>query len=331
MGILITAQSSLPVTNSETIPPSLREYEIPGATPLISSGPFGDFIFQKLQGGQKDISIWHANYRPVQEERFLFSSTTPILLLQFNMGHTFSYEEDGVEDKKLHQEHFNLFHAPFLNSRMTMRQGGVYRAFSIAFSFSYLARFVAYNPPLRQFLDKVAVGQPALLCGISQGTTSQMESIIRQILRSDSWAHLKPIFLDIKVQELLLEVMSKVTHYPNRIDGNIKKKEWDLLEAARVILLENMRKPLSLPELSRRAGLNVKKIKIGFKLLYEKTPFDLLLNARMDTARRLLDERDKSVGEIAEAVGYTSVQSFSKAFKKYFGYRPLVYRNKKGE
>src|SRR5882724_5597572 len=86
---------------------------------------------------------------------------------------------------------------------------------------------------------------------------------------------------------------------------------------------------MSLKELSRQFGLNIKKLKMGFKALYEKSPFDYLLVVRMEKAKELLVETDMSIEDIGESVGYSDKHSFSKAFKKYSGQPPASYRRDK--
>ena len=40
-----------------------------------------------------------------------------------------------------------------------------------------------------------------------------------------------------------------------------------------------------------------------------------------------LQTRDLSLQELSEKVGYDTPQSFSKAFKRYFGFSPIAFRN----
>jgi AraC-like DNA-binding protein len=97
------------------------------------------------------------------------------------------------------------------------------------------------------------------------------------------------------------------------------------MEAKR-IWLDNIQDPLSLAALSKKTGLNTQKLKIGFKKLFGHSPYDLLLNTRMEMAERLLSETNLSISAIADSVGYTGIQSFSKAFKLFFKMSPLQYR-----
>ena len=53
---------------------------------------------------------------------------------------------------------------------------------------------------------------------------------------------------------------------------------------------------------------------------------NLLLRRRLHHANRLLKETDMSVGKIAQALGYSSVHSFSRAFRKATGSPPVSQR-----
>jgi len=55
---------------------------------------------------------------------------------------------------------------------------------------------------------------------------------------------------------------------------------------------------------------------------------DYLIQVRMKTAVRLLMEGDRNISRIAEEVGYSSVQSFSKAFRNHYHCSPGEYRKK---
>ena len=53
---------------------------------------------------------------------------------------------------------------------------------------------------------------------------------------------------------------------------------------------------------------------------------ELLLRRRLHHGNRLLKHTDMSVGKIADALGYSSVQSFSRAFRKATGFPPASQR-----
>jgi len=58
------------------------------------------------------------------------------------------------------------------------------------------------------------------------------------------------------------------------------------------------------------------------KALTGCTPVDMLRKARLAASRRLLNDTDLTVSEIAYKVGFTSPSYFSKCFKDEYGVVP---------
>jgi AraC-like DNA-binding protein len=53
----------------------------------------------------------------------------------------------------------------------------------------------------------------------------------------------------------------------------------------------------------------------------------MLIARRMAHAQKLLKESNLSVNEVAECCGFSDLQMFSKAFKKYTGNSPSTFKN----
>lgn len=58
---------------------------------------------------------------------------------------------------------------------------------------------------------------------------------------------------------------------------------------------------------------------------------DYVLRVRMEAAAALIERGDQSVKEIAEAVGYTNPNSFTRAFRQYYQCNPKEYRRRRRE
>ena len=52
-----------------------------------------------------------------------------------------------------------------------------------------------------------------------------------------------------------------------------------------------------------------------------------MISERIERAKDLLANTDKSVGSIAAEVGYKNTQHFSTVFKKHVGVTPTVFRS----
>ena len=59
-----------------------------------------------------------------------------------------------------------------------------------------------------------------------------------------------------------------------------------------------------------------------FKQVFGITPYQYLLGKRLEHARKLLNETQLRVGDIARLCSFRDVFSFSKAFKKRYGLSP---------
>ena len=95
----------------------------------------------------------------------------------------------------------------------------------------------------------------------------------------------------------------------------------DSIHFAREYLLQNATQPPSLTELAKIAGINEFKLKQGFKALYNNTVFGYLTDFKLNQARELL-VCNLPIKEVADRLGYSSVQHFNSAFRKKFGLPP---------
>jgi AraC-like DNA-binding protein len=77
--------------------------------------------------------------------------------------------------------------------------------------------------------------------------------------------------------------------------------------------------------LAKRAKIS----EVYFRKLFREhlgiTPKQFILNARIEEAKRLLDEGISSISSISSACGFSSVYHFSRAFKTAVGITPSEY------
>lgn len=97
------------------------------------------------------------------------------------------------------------------------------------------------------------------------------------------------------------------------------------IRKAKEIIISNMAEPPSLQELSDTIGLNLKKLKMGFKQIYGDTVYGFLFDYKMDYARQLLDSGSYNVNEVGLKIGYSTGSHFIAAFKKRFATTPKKY------
>jgi AraC-like DNA-binding protein len=97
------------------------------------------------------------------------------------------------------------------------------------------------------------------------------------------------------------------------------------IKKAKEIIIANMAEPPGLQELADEIGLNIKKLKMGFKQIYGDTVYGFLFDHKMEFARKLLDSGSYNVNEVGLKIGYSTGSHFIAAFKKKFGTTPKKY------
>ena len=160
----------------------------------------------------------------------------------------------------------------------------------------------------------------------TRNITPAMSVVLSQILEAKIHESIKPLYFKGKVYELLSLFFNKnedtdVEQCPFLVDEeNVRK-----IRKAKEIILNQMTEPPTLHGLATEIGLNVKKLKEGFKQIYGETVFGYLLDFKMNEARSMLDTKQYNVNEISIKLGYSTSSHFISAFKKKFGTTPKKY------
>ena len=91
-------------------------------------------------------------------------------------------------------------------------------------------------------------------------------------------------------------------------------------------IYENISKSLTVKNLSQESGLGPKKLQLGFNLLFSKSVNEYIRHAKLEVARDMIKNTDKSISEIVYEIGYRSRSYFSKIFYEYYNILPIDYK-----
>jgi AraC-like DNA-binding protein len=97
---------------------------------------------------------------------------------------------------------------------------------------------------------------------------------------------------------------------------------------ARDLIDARYAEPLDVPAIARRAHASPAHFSRRFKSTFGETPHQYLLTRRIERAKYLLRETDRSVTDISLDVGFQSLGSFSSKFKQLVGGTPTEYRRR---
>ena len=150
--------------------------------------------------------------------------------------------------------------------------------------------------------------------------------VLHQIINSNINNSIRELYVKGKIYELLSlhfqkEENTDGEYCPFLVDEqNVLK-----IRKAKDIIISRMAEPPSLQELALEIGLNLKKLKEGFKQIYGDTVYSFLFDYKMEHARKLLESNQYNVNEVGSQVGYSTASHFIAAFKKKFGTTPKKY------
>lgn len=88
----------------------------------------------------------------------------------------------------------------------------------------------------------------------------------------------------------------------------------------------NLASPIGLTDLSQLVGLSKMHFAAQFKAAQGVTPYAYVLQRRIARAQQMLTETDRSVVEIASAVGFGSQPHFTTTFRRIVGDTPMRWR-----
>lgn len=126
----------------------------------------------------------------------------------------------------------------------------------------------------------------------------------------------------------LLTFIRQVTNAVSERSMDKKKQSENSIAEAKTFLDRNLYRDLSVEEAATHVGLSTSYFSLLFKQTFGETFIEYVTRQRMERAKSLLAETQKSVAQIAKEVGYAERRYFTKVFMKYTGDNPTDYRSK---
>ncbi|MHB2265462.1 helix-turn-helix domain-containing protein [Aliihoeflea sp. PC F10.4] len=110
---------------------------------------------------------------------------------------------------------------------------------------------------------------------------------------------------------------------PARLEAGLLRRVHEYINA-------NVASPILLEQIAKQVGMSTVRFYRAFKLETGQTPYQYVLKLRIEYARRMIDELDKPLAQIAVESGFANQTHFTRIFKKIVGVSPGVYRGAGG-
>ena len=158
----------------------------------------------------------------------------------------------------------------------------------------------------------------------NQKTNFKTQVLAWEIFNSPYDNNLDKLYIEAKALELIHTEFNILFKEKGNKQNIIKLSSQDkeAIYLAKEILSQQLHNPPSIAQLAKSVAINELKLKTGFHRFFNQTPYNISIEYRLQEAKRLLNESELNINEIALKIGYKYVQSFSNAFTKRFGVRP---------
>lgn len=154
---------------------------------------------------------------------------------------------------------------------------------------------------------------------------AEMQLLLKNIVSVDMNNLLNNFYVQIKVQELMYLLFSKLSLREHTTFKSINSNDAEKLLVIRNEILSDLSTPPVLSELAFIASMSETKLKQLFKQTFGDTIYNYYQQARMEEAAFLLKQAKHSVSEVGYELGFSNLSHFSRLFAKRYGITPKKF------
>lgn len=137
-------------------------------------------------------------------------------------------------------------------------------------------------------------------------------------------------YLNAQIKLLLLQLlrMPAYTEASKKTSPASKSAHWKTLDKAMQIVSQRIYGKLTVSDLADSVNVSTSQLTALFRRYLDMSPAKYITRVRLEESKALLVTNELSVGEIADMLGYSSIQHFSKQFHSWYGYAPSTHAHR---
>jgi AraC-like DNA-binding protein len=270
-------------------------------------------------------AMYHFVHLFEQETKFPSEPSCEFLGIFFNLGGSEIKIQVGTSRHTLTRNQFAIVYLPEACCELTYTVGK-HNHFITQFETSYLKKIAEVFPILDGLLDKVENRIPTIVSTIHFSITPKTRVEINQVIHNDYTGRFRDLYLGCKFEDIIIDALAnlKKEGLPGFDDTEIAK-----IKQAYTRISSNAKARHTVSMIADELAIDKRKLEKGFRLLFNTTVHSFILDERLKIAVRLLRDTTRGISEIAKSVGYSNRKTFTKLFKRKFGYPPIALRDNK--
>ena len=206
-------------------------------------------------------------------------------------------------------------------ARVRAQPGQTYRFVSIMLRPDWGADLLRHptgaDDPLLRLL---ALGDTASCCA-TLPLPSRLQALARDFFLPRLNGACGVLIAEARTLEIVAGIADALAPVETAGESHLTRADTERLREAKRLIDTEPEIAFTLPVLSRRVGINVNKLKAGFKLLFGETVGVYAARVRMAHAYHLLAGEGLPVSSVAYRLGYSPAH-FAQAFRRRYGVQP---------
>jgi AraC-like DNA-binding protein len=281
-----------------------------------------NFIFEEFAGTSFTARFYQFSSRIRDTYTWV---SDPMITIRMGHAQSLIFQLPHLGRQLFHQRDYNLLHIPHYAVEFTLGPEETVSFMDIIISEEYLRSLEADYPLLLQeFVYKTARRLPAKLKAHNAIASTEVLRWADKLILFSSQDHKTNLPPDVVVDQLIRTCLTIMYDQPSRKASRLNLQEVNKLYRV-AEFLETSAHKISVQQLADQFKISTYKLEKGFKEIFGYSVLQHSFEEKMRLAFRLIDDKRYSSKQVSEILRYSDPQSFSRAFRKRFGYAP--YRN----
>lgn len=163
---------------------------------------------------------------------------------------------------------------------------------------------------------------------VSELDDELMSSVMR-FLRSLSADTDRRVLAPLYLQEMVYRILQR-DRYAQLLEIAVAQSTGNPVAAALQYIAANLAEPMTVDTLAEQVNLSPSTFTRRFREVTGRSPYQFVKETRLERARELLLEGNRTVAAVSAAVGYSTTSHFIKEFRERFGATPRNYPGVEG-
>lgn len=127
----------------------------------------------------------------------------------------------------------------------------------------------------------------------------------------------------LRLKEALILLYKNDNH--DQLEATESHYEDTILNEILLYIHNNIYENFTVEDLCQKFSISRSSLQALFRTNLELTPKQYISELKLNEAKKLIKEHDRTISQISDALGFTSIHYFSRRFKAYFGISPSDY------